>query len=473
MRALAFLLSLVSVVSVSEAEELSASKSAALLKKLDLALERFYAHDYKVSTPALYEVFRSLPESELKRDIAEFSFAQALASLGFTQGAVEHFVDIVAARRSPDLVGRSLAQLDEMVRNRRFDERQLIDSVLFGNQFGDLSLETGDFVDYFQALGELQRGYVEWGVQRLEILSKSDRYYGWKARLALATQQLSQGNDDGAEKRYRALADGNGTPRDIKNEALLALARMEYERKRYEDAFATYNRVDAPVWQKDYVLLESAWDRVAGEDEKRALGMVVGLGAPIYRRMFVPEKWLIDAFSFNRLCQFRAAHLEVGRFKEHFRDSLRRIKERRPFAEDPILSQAVAASAAVSSAVRWRELLVEEKKGLGYFEDKATRDYLSKLYDVEILHATAIFERGRERAYKKVADELLRVDEQMSILDYEIGVGLFRRTSDERNRAVAHTPPPADGEVRYKFDGEYWTDELQDYSVFTEDRCVR
>ena len=90
--------------------------------KLDLALERYYAKDYVRAAPQLYEVLRVLPESEFKRDSAEFNFADALARLGFTQGAIEQYIDIIEARRSPDLVGRSLEVLDRMVRTGALDE---------------------------------------------------------------------------------------------------------------------------------------------------------------------------------------------------------------------------------------------------------------------------------------------------------------------------------------------------------------
>ena len=73
-------------------------------------------------------------------------------------------------------------------------------------------------------------------------------------------------------------------------------------------------------------------------------------------------------------------------------------------------------------------------------------------------------------------DELLRVDEQMNIIDYEIGVGLFKRSREESlsRERKAHLAAPVDSrDVFYRFDGEYWSDELNDYSVFADDRCVQ
>ena len=77
-------------------------------------------------------------------------------------------------------------------------------------------------------------------------------------------------------------------------------------------------------------------------------------------------------------------------------------------------------------------------------------------------------------AVDKVADELLRIDEQMSLVDYEMGAGLFK--SGEGNALGAPKSidiPQGTDEVYFKFDGEYWSDELADFSVLATDRCVR
>jgi hypothetical protein len=68
----------------------------------------------------------------------------------------------------------------------------------------------------------------------------------------------------------------------------------------------------------------------------------------------------------------------------------------------------------------------------------------------------------------------LRIDEQMNIVDYEIGAGLFK-SGQGKTAGAARSPevPLGSDEVYFKFDGEYWSDELGDYSVLAEDRCVR
>ena len=62
----------------------------------------------------------------------------------------------------------------------------------------------------------------------------------------------------------------------------------------------------------------------------------------------------------------------------------------------------------------------------------------------------------------------------MSLVDYEIGAGLFKSNGEANGTAARSIEVPYGSEnAFFKFDGEYWSDELGEYSVMAEDRCVR
>lgn len=147
-------------------------------QQLDAALEHYYAGRHAQAAASLHALYRALPENDLKRDTAAFFLAESLGQLGLSEGAVEHHVDIVAGRRTPDLVVRSLGALDRLVRAGLYDDNRLIDEVLFGSQFGDLPDEVHDFVEYYQGLGELRRGFGVLGVRRLEALAAEPKGHG-------------------------------------------------------------------------------------------------------------------------------------------------------------------------------------------------------------------------------------------------------------------------------------------------------
>lgn len=453
-------------------------------QRLDQALAAYYAHDYRAAAAALHELFRRTPEGDLKRDTVSYYLADSLARLGFFEAAVAHHMDIVAGRRAPELVGRSLVALERLVRAGRLDEWRLIDDLLFGAIFGDLPPEAHDFVEYYQGLGELRRGFAALGTRRLDELGRAaspgrDNHYTWKARYALAVDRLAQKSDkadEAAQQQLKAIIDDAEAPRAVKNEARTALARALYEQKKYAEAYDLYAQNDSPIETQDLILVEKAWAKVGQGDEPLALGQVVGLGAPVYRLGFSPERFLIRAASLDRLCQFRAAHLAVTDFRAAFDGSLRRIRERLALGDDPVLRQAALARADLVPAARWRGRLGRERARLDQVADRALRGYLETIYTSRIAQADAAVNRGLERALEVVAENLLAVDEQMTILDYEIGVGLFKGVSGGlAERGAAEGPSASAGrpQVAYKFTGEYWSDEIDHFEVRAVDRCLR
>lgn len=445
--------------------------------EIDRGLE--LAHDEKFSAAAehLYLGFAAMSDADLKRDAAQLSLAETLIELGLDHGAIEHLVDIAASRRSPEMVARALGLLSELTKQGTMPEERLIDQVLFGGQYGELPPETESFVEYYQALAEMRRGYEEWALRRLEALiggeDASKDYYAYKARYLLAVNQLQRHNDEGAHKLFTLLAEAADTPREVKNDARTALGRLSYERKQFVEAFAMYASIDAPLDQQDVVLLEKAWTKVASRDERRALGMIVGLGAPIYGHLSAPERELIRAIALDRLCQFRAAHLTVLGFRNRYRETLERIRSRGALDGDALLRRVALSQSGLLATETQRRQLVREQRAIGVVSGPL-RDHLEEVYQLRLAQTEGTLARGMDRALIKAAEELLRIDEQMSILDYEIGVGIFKRGRNPAGRkargkvADEHGPAP----LYYRFTGEYWSDELTDFSVLVDDRCV-
>jgi len=182
----------------------------------------------------------------------------------------------------------------------------------------------------------------------------------------------------------------------------------------------------------------------------------------------------------DRLCQFRAAHLEVLDFRRRYRETLANVRERRPFEGDPVLREAVESRDDLIPVAHRRRLLRAESERVAkappMLLDEPLKAHLASIYSVKLAEAEAQWTRGLEAAYETVADQLLAVDEQMTILDYEIGVGLFKGSSIEgrkRDEARPGAVPLGGDRVYYRFDGEYWSDEIQDFAVLADDRCLR
>ncbi len=444
-------------------------------RRMDSGLEALAAKHYEGAAGAFYGVYQKLPLGDARRDLAGYHLAVALEGLGLSQAAAEHFMEILSGRRSPEFMDQALAALKPLYERRLVNEERFVEGVLYGSQFTSLSPDVSDFVEYLQALTDVRHGFTAWGRARLETLARAGRPYSLSARYALAVERVARHEDDGAAKELRAIIASTGDmPFEVRNQARVALGRILYERKLYDEAWGFYSRVDSPLPLQDVVMIERAWDRVAGGDQQRALGLLVGLGAPVFHAVFAPERYLIRGLAFRRICQYRQAHLAVREFRSKYGPQLEKIKAR-AFMDDPtIRSWAIAGTASLRDYGRINDVLTREMGALGAIGDRPLRDHLDAIYRSGLDATNRAIDREIEGAIERVVDELLRIDEQMSLVDYEIGAGLFKSGQGKTPGAPRSIEvPQGSDEVYFKFDGEYWSDELVDYSVLAEDRCVR
>jgi hypothetical protein len=445
-------------------------------RRMDFGLERLEAHDYQRAAATFYGVYAVLPESDLRRDLAAYDLAKALIGLGFVQAGVEHYVGIVEGRHVPDLVNKSLVDLVPMYTDHRLDRDRLVESVLYGNQYSDLPPGVTDFVEYQQALTDIRHGFVDWGRPRMEALAATKRPYSYFARYTLAVEHVARKDDDVAAETFVAIAKADDAPAEVRDDARLALARILYEKKKFEDAWKVYSEIDTALRLDDAVIIEKSWDLVSNGNQQRALGLLIGLGAPAFRDLFAPERDLIRALALRRLCQYRSAHVAVRDFRSRYGQVLKAIRAGVPIRDVPIVRKwSVAGDARLAELDRLRVELLAEQVLLPTVGDKPLRAHLATIYSSSVAHAQLAVAPRLEHATERVADELLRVEEQMNLIDYEVGVGLFKSgdTAGASTSKRVEDIPYGSQDSYFRFDGEYWSDEIGDYTVFAEDRCVR
>jgi hypothetical protein len=444
--------------------------------KMDMGLELLADHSYDKSAATFYGVFSTLPDSDLRRDAAAFHLAESLVPLGFVQAAAEHYFGVVSRRRAPEFVNKSLIELKPLYENHEIDRDRLVEGVLYGNQYGEVSPEVADFVEYLQALTEVRHGFVEWGHARMEALAKAKKSYSYYAMYSLAVERMARHEDAPATEGLNAVVRATDATSELKDEARLALARIAYETKRYDDAWVLFSRIRSPIRLDDAVILEKAWDLVANGHLQRALGFMVGLGAPAYRRIFAPDRDLIRALALHRLCQYRAAHVAVSAFRAVYGPVLAAIRNgKAPVDEPSVRKWAVEGDSLLAETEHLRARLKREQAAVESLGDQALRAHVASIYASQIAHIETTIARMFDRSATHVVDELLRVEEQMNLIDYEVGIGLFKAGGAPSATATIRPEdiPAVSDRVYFRFDGEYWSDEINDYTVLADDRCVK
>ena len=69
--------------------------------------------------------------------------------------------------------------------------------------------------------------------------------------------------------------------------------------------------------------------------------------------------------------------------------------------------------------------------------------------------------------------KLLRADEQVRLMEYEVGLKLYERVKRGAKLALPEKEIPlTSAQLAFKFTGEYWNDELRSYRVSIPSRCL-
>ena len=108
------------------------------------------------------------------------------------------------------------------------------------------------------------------------------------------------------------------------------------------------------------------------------------------------------------------------------------------------------------------------------WEDVGLDTHLRRVYDLEVREQARLWRIDFDKAADDAAERLLWAEEQVNLLDYEVGLDIFKRLKlhAARNTREEKLFVPYDSaNVYYEFDTEYWNDELHSYNYFVSSRC--
>ena len=112
---------------------------------------------------------------------------------------------------------------------------------------------------------------------------------------------------------------------------------------------------------------------------------------------------------------------------------------------------------------------------LGSFQ-ASTRIWVVPSWDVAPKDAVQVVRLESSLRYEvdRLAQELLNEQERVRLISHELGVALLRGRKPPEGRGPV--PPlgklATSKQVMYRFNGEFWTDELDELVVAAEDRCI-
>ena len=466
-----------------EAEEVEEEAQAPAAPELfDEALVLLRAGKPREAAPRFFDFLHRSPRTADNYEPAELFLAESMVQLGFTHAAAVYYADVARTRARPETLPEALKAMERLSRGPH-DEELIEREVLYGTDFGFMGPEIADYVHYNKGLMAYRDGQLRWSNFHFDKL-KPNTVYAARARLLRAVDKLTRQNDvEGAQADFDALIADERAPLEVKNEARISSARLAYERRDFALAEKLYDSVQLPELDagRGQIYLEKAWTFYERRDLSRAMGLLLALDAPSFRELFLPEKHLLRAFIYKDRCHYLPAKRAAREFTHRYRNALALIKARGDLAEDPrLLHAAYGLDGNARKADAFHKALLAERDQVdataGRFQASGLTARLRKIYDRAVSEAARQRELAVKKATTAAADRLLREAEQVRLLDYEVGLDLYKRVKkgtlaqqliDEEDRAFV-----TDQEIAYSFDGEYWNDELKDYRFQLPNRCA-
>ena len=410
--------------------------------------------------------------------LATFHMAEAARALGLRQLATEYHAELVRTSLDQDIALRSLGVLEAITREEVFDERTIVEELLYEKEYGTLPTRLNNFVNYQQARMDYRHGYPRWATYHLERIEGEDDYF-FRAKVLRALWALKQDDVKRCRRLLEEVASTDGIDTAVRNEAKKALARVLYEQGEFLEAYRLYREIEAPELTMSDVILEEAWAKYREGDYRKAMGRLVAFTAPSFRELFKPEQYLLKSLIYMQFCHYRAAQDVIGEFRGRYGDVLQCIRSRGDISANAQAAGILEGTEAIVRLDRYQDRLEAEQTRLeAMMLPEAMGKALLPVYTLK----RAQVARSRDRAWKREVDHLKQIlfdhDEQVNLLAYEAGMDQYRKVKlmyhrDEAEETAAEEPeiPKFSRNTYYTFDGEYWNDELDDYTFFIEDYC--
>jgi len=426
------------------------------------------------SARASFAYLKGVSTEDARYDRAMILLAQAAEKLGFSYPASLWYLDISRSVRNADLQGESIAGLERIVMTGPHDAETLVQGYLGTADLSGMRPELQAFIEYLQGLDSIRRGLDEWADQQLARVPKGSPYFH-RVKYVRAVRLLARNRMEEAREALNEIVDEKDLPKDVKNDSRLALARLALEEGRYEDAVEEYEGVRHLAPGRPSLLLEMAWARFYSGDSRRALGLLIALDAPAYLGLIAPERYLLEAMCLRRLCQFEPARIAAIRLRERHGDALDDLHQGVPPMESVSIRSAAEQRGAARDTWKLLRLLRHERKRLkhaGFGKD--LKVHLAKIYDVGIVEIERRLEELVKPEIGELTRELIAAEDGVRLILHELSVGLLRGRRRPPGPTEVSTKDilAQEDEVAYVFEGEFWTDELDDLVVNIPDRCL-
>jgi tetratricopeptide (TPR) repeat protein len=487
-----------------------------VLERADMLYEK---KDYYSASIELAKVINGeTDDSPANKQTAEFVMAKTLYQMGFYAASLAYFDRIVqlgTGHRYYNVTLKWLAALSRVLPETSgilekiggYDPSDLLQPVLEDVRdelyylLGQHFYRRGDFdqaINLFQSVRQDSAFFIK--AKFFEGVTYVRRYEGKPAVSAFQEILII-----GEERPDHYTRDEIDNFVDLAN---LQLARVFYSTQQYELSIKYYEKLPqaAPDWLPS--LFEASWAYFMITMNSKALGNIHTLQAPYFENEFFPgmaEGILLKAVIYYRYCQYERALEAVADFDQRYRplrnrlqdllkkfddntefyDFVKKILARQAGLDDQ--TQALALSSlrdrTLEKTFAWvdeldKELAMLEKADKAWQTTRIAAEVLQELTVQKSLAEADAGKLARERI-ERLSNELRELSRDGGRIKFEVlnqQAGQVSARAQGEQISGDNKPEPIivdDEHFMWKFNGEWWKDELGYYRFRIASRCPK
>lgn len=292
------------------------------------ATRAFAQRDYITAAGAYFQAY-GYPKGAGEREKAEWGLAQSLQRLGFYYSASKYYSVVV--RRGPTrnnvFFRKALEELGKINSTISLGQSHIVQ--LFKTRIGDANVPgpARGFYFYYLGIEAFNRRKYEQASALFNKVPSGSPYFT-KAQFHLGVISNMRGAHTRAINYFERVKGtaGNGEQGEwIREQAILNIARVHYEVKRYKSSIGYYAQIPrtSDVWLQ--ALFEAAWALFMIQNHNSTLGTIHTIHSPFFDNRFFPESYILQAITFLRLCRYKQVKGSLARFKGRYQTTFREL----------------------------------------------------------------------------------------------------------------------------------------------------
>lgn len=277
-------------------------------------------------------------------------------------------------------------------------------------------------------------------------------------------------------------------------------ARRLYKEGKFKESLAAYGQIPKQSYKWPYIILEQAWAHYQLGDFNRALGLLVTYKSPLLDTYFFPEAEYLTALAYFKLCLYEDSLVVINQYYQFYRPRFTQLEEvlrKNRNSQNYFYNLMFKAEDDLKKNSDFVQHIITRLK-------KQTRFSL----DFNSIHKIdqeigRIMKNEKKAAQNELIGHLASVKENMiNKINYNAKTDIFgfletvpffsselfkvnlevlsrqkdliyssRQLVNNRSRGDYSNVTRSRFEQFWKFEGEFWADELGDYSLGLKSSC--